>query len=117
MAPQFTATKGPSARWLLACKAWATNSLPVPDSPWISTGAMPRDTLATRCLTLRMASDSPTRRSRAALALPNSLAAAALAERLEPLLRAARGGGTPPVPWMAEATTERNCLRSTGLVR
>ena len=32
-------------------------------------------------------------------------------------LRAARGAGTPPVPWIAEATTERNCFRSTGLVR
>ena len=37
--------------------------LPVPDSPRMSTGAMPRATLATRCLTLRMASDAPTRRA------------------------------------------------------
>ena len=39
------------------------------------------------------------------------------AENAVEALRAARGGGTPPVPWMAEAPTERNCLRSTGLVR
>ena len=66
MAPQFTATKGPSLRWLQACTARATNSLPVPDSPRTSTGAMPRATLAMRDLTMRIGSESPTMRSRAA---------------------------------------------------
>ena len=28
-----------------------------------------------------------------------------------------RGGGTPPLPCTADATTNRNCFRSTGLVR
>lgn len=32
-AAQFTVTKGLSARGLAMCRAWATNSLPVPDSP------------------------------------------------------------------------------------
>ncbi len=109
MAPQFTATSGPSARWLQPCRARATSSLPVPDSPRISTGAMLRATLAMRCLTLRMASESPTSGSS-----PERLAAAAAPGGPG---RAERGGGTPPVPCTAEATTERNCLRSTGLVR
>ena len=66
MAPQLTGTKGPSLRWLQACTARATSSLPVPDSPCTSTGAMLRATLRMRRLTERMPSDSPTRRSSAA---------------------------------------------------
>ena len=37
MAPQFTATNGPSARGEFWWSALATSSLPVPDSPTIST--------------------------------------------------------------------------------
>ena len=37
MAAAFSATKGPLARTPWPCKARATNSLPVPDSPVIST--------------------------------------------------------------------------------
>ena len=59
MAPQLTGTNGPSLRWLQPWMALATNSLPVPDSPWMSTGAMLGATLRMRCLTERMAADSP----------------------------------------------------------
>ncbi len=45
IAPQLTATKGLRARGLRMCMARATTSLPVPDSPVISTG---RFVLATR---------------------------------------------------------------------
>lgn len=114
MAPQFTATMGPWARWLQACRARATSSLPVPDSPCTSTGAMPRATLAMRCLTACMAGDSPTMASSAPPPLSTGLAADA-AEGLRAGITP--GGGTPPTPWAAEATTRRNCLRSTGLVR
>ena len=65
MAPQLTGTNGPSWRWLQACTARATSSLPVPDSPCTSTGAMLRATLAMRRLTERMTADSPTRRASA----------------------------------------------------
>jgi hypothetical protein len=39
MAPQFTATSASCERALEACSARASNSLPVPLSPWISTEA------------------------------------------------------------------------------
>ena len=113
MAPQFTATRGPWARWLLACSARATSSLPVPDSPRMSTGAMPRATLATRSLTVRMASDSPTRRSSEALQVSPGSSDPLRADAA----RGLRGAGTLSPPCTADATTERNCFRSTGLVR
>ena len=37
IAAMFRAMKGDAARGLWRCRAWATNSLPVPDSPLIST--------------------------------------------------------------------------------
>ena len=48
MAPQFTATKGPSRRRLIAWTVPATSSLPVPVSPMTSTGTSVGATLATR---------------------------------------------------------------------
>ena len=119
MAPQLTATKGPSLRWLQACTARATSSLPVPDSPRTSTGAMPRATLAMRALTRRMGSDSPTRRSSAATPpLPAALAIAAPSARRSSAGRRRRArAAAARCAWTAEATTARNCFRSTGLVR
>jgi hypothetical protein len=124
MALQLTATKGPAARWLQACTARATSSLPVPDSPRTSTGAMLRGHLDDARLDGRMTADSPTsffrmqRRASAAGAgasgsgaMPVSGAAPGLGARCG---TAAADG---LAPCTAEATTLRNCLRSTGLVR
>ena len=122
MAPQLTGTMGPLPRWLQAWMARATSSLPVPDSPCTSTGAMLRATLAMRCLTARMAADSPTRRASAAV--PASVGAAAGAVASGGCgARAAAGGGADswslagPGACSAALTTPRNCLRSIGLVR
>ena len=65
MAPQLTATKGPAARWLHSCTARATSSLPVPDSPWMSTGAMLVATFSIRALIWPMTVEDPTMRARA----------------------------------------------------
>ena len=92
MAPQLTATKGPSLRWLQACTARATSSLPVPDSPRTSTGAMPRATLAMRDFTSRIGSDSPTSRSSAARPVLLAVAAAARLAADRPAGRAAAAG-------------------------
>ena len=42
MAPQLSATKGPSHRGLFLCMNWAAISLPTPDSPCKSTGIFER---------------------------------------------------------------------------
>ena len=112
MAPQLTATKGPSPRWLQACTARATSSLPVPDSPRTSTGAMPRATLTMRPLTRRIGSESPTSRSSAASLCAFAGAGFGATPGAAGVLR-----GATPWSCTAEATTARNCLRSTGLVR
>ena len=114
MALQFTATNGPSARWLQAWMARATSSLPVPDSPRTSTGAMLRATLAMRSLTLRIGCESPTSRCSAACAAGRA-ARRRRPAAAPPRRRAARAAA--PLSWIAEATTLRNCFRSTGLVR
>ena len=114
---------------LRALTSWiarATSSLPVPDSPATSTGAMLRATFSISERTCCIASDWPAMRPSAALAGAGGAACAAAA-------RAARGGAAarlsdgsvagstvgaplPPRP-SADATTPRNCFRSTGLVR
>ena len=115
MALQFTATMRPPPRWLLACRAWAVSSLPVPDSPHTSTGAMLRATLRMRSRTCCMAGDSPTSRHSAA---SDEDDAGAPAARPAP---ADTAGATPfaafCAPCTAEAMTWRNWRRSTGLVR
>ena len=54
MADVFSATNGASARGELSCNARATSSLPVPDSPVISTVMLERDSrpiaLKTSCI-------------------------------------------------------------------
>ena len=62
MAPQFTATKGAGRAGDSSCTARATSSLPVPDSPCTSTGAMLRATLPTIACTCCMLSVRPTSR-------------------------------------------------------
>ena len=57
MALQFTATKGWPLRTLTSWMARATSSLPVPDSPFTSTGAMLRATLSTSERTCCMAAE------------------------------------------------------------
>ena len=109
MAPQLTATQGPLLRWLQACRARAASSLPVPDSPVMSTGAMLGATLRMRSRTCCMAGDWPIMRS----SMPQQGSVAALPGGQQAGV-VAPGGGRP---WVAEATTRRNCCKSTGLVR
>ena len=110
MAPQFTGTKGPAARAEDWWMARATSSLPVPDSPVTITGAMLRETLSTSIRTWFMAGEFPTRR-----AISGRNAADGGSTRTTGTGRwACGGGGDCP---SAAATTERNCRRSTGLVR
>jgi hypothetical protein len=56
-AAQFSAKNGPLARSLLECTARATSSLPVPDSPRISTLAVDDATASMTEYTSRMTSD------------------------------------------------------------
>ena len=106
-----TAARG-SARWLLACNGWR----PVPcrcRMPHTNTPA--RATLTMRSLTMRMPADSPASKPKAASPpAARSARGAALAGEaagwLADLLVSA-------CPCKAAATTERNCLRSTGLVK
>ena len=118
MAPQFTATQGPWLRWLQACRARATSSLPVPDSPVMSTGAMLGATFWMRWRSNCMAGDCPAKRSSAAQAagwmLLSQGGRALQAGVAKAGAAGVLGAGRPSV---AEATTRRNCLRSTGLVR
>ena len=65
MAPQLTAMKGPLVRALTSWMARATSSLPVPDSPQSSTGAMLRATLSMSERTCSMAGLLPVKRDRA----------------------------------------------------
>ena len=58
-AAQLTATKGPAARGLAACRARAAISLPVPVSPPIRTGAAARPYSSIRRRTPRIARLSP----------------------------------------------------------
>ncbi len=78
MAPQFTATNGCAARVLMAWIARAARSLPLPDSPLITTGAM-----------LRASRDSEWRTSCMAAECPGSSAAARSAARAASVLAAA----------------------------
>src|SRR4051794_25396004 len=59
MALQLTATNGRALRALTSWIARATNSLPVPDSPATSTGAMLRATLSTIDRTCCIAAERP----------------------------------------------------------
>ena len=56
-APQLTATNGSRARGLAWWMALAISSLPVPDSPWISTVASVGATRATRSRTRRISGE------------------------------------------------------------
>ena len=105
IAPQLTATKGWPARALTSWIARATSSLPVPDSPCTSTGAMLRATFSTRPRTCVIASELPTSR-RSGSPRPSAGAASV-----------GGGGGVARVRPIADATTARNWRRSTGLVR
>ena len=104
--------------------ARATSSLPVPDSPLTSTGAMLRATLSTSARTCCMAAEWPAMRRSALLTGAAGAAAGRGARRGcggVPFSDGSVDGsmvGTvaPPRP-SAEATTARNCFRSTGLVR
>ena len=60
MAPQLTRSKGPLCRADRLWIARATNSLPVPVSPKISTGASERATNSTRSITARSPDSTPT---------------------------------------------------------
>ena len=126
MALQFTAMNGCPARGLTSWMERATSSLPVPDSPLTSTGAMLRATLSTSARTCCMAGDWPAMRFMAWLV---GMAGGAASRT------AARGAPAGAAPWLegrldgttvgdaagarpsAEATTARNCFRSTGFVR
>ena len=115
MAPQLTATKGCAARVLTSWMARATSSLPVPDSPWISTGAMPRATRSISERSCSMAGDSPASRRNAGLTTAGWVAAVAVAEApTEGNAGTAAWGNARP---KAEDTTCRNWRKSTGLVR
>ena len=116
MAPQFTAMNGASLRLEQAWIARATSSLPVPDSPCTSTGAMLRATRSTSERTCCIACERPARRDSAGCSRPGSV----------PGSSAPRGGAraahhAPPCAAgarpSADATTLRNWRRSTGLVR
>jgi hypothetical protein len=63
-AAQLTATNGPAARELSACRARAVTSLPVPVSPSISTVASAGPYSQIRCLTICIARLSPRSASR-----------------------------------------------------
>ncbi len=60
MEAQFTAMIGASRRLLWSCTARATSSLPVPDSPRMSTVASVAATLRTRSKTSRIGGQLPT---------------------------------------------------------
>ena len=111
--------RGPTS-WI----ARATSSLPVPDSPLTSTGAMLRATFSTSERTCCIAIDWPAMRASAALTGAGGGAGAARGVRgvAGPrcsdgnVVGSTVGAAAPPRP-SAEATTPRNCFRSTGLVR
>ena len=117
--------KGCAPRTLTSWMARATSSLPVPDSPLTSTGAMLRATFSTRPRTRCIAADCPARRASAGLsgagggaATTTGLTGATRAGpcsdgRLDGTTVGAVCGARPS----ALATTERNWRRSTGLVR
>jgi len=122
----LTGTNGIAPRTLTSWMARATSSLPVPDSPATSTGAMLRATFSTSERTCCIAVELPAMRPSAWLTGSAGAGAAATG-------RGGRGGGIarccsdgrlagstvgpPPPRPRAEATTPRNCFRSTGLVR
>ena len=117
--------KGCAPRALTSWMARATSSLPVPDSPRTSTGAMLRATFSTSERTCCIALESPAMRPSAGLrgggAGGGAGRAAAAATPADAVRKAGwpgrpSGAGAPPRP-SAEATTARNCFRSTGLVR
>ena len=60
MAPVWTGTKGPWLRRLRLWRARATSSLPVPDSPTMSTGATVGATRSMRAKTSRIRAEPPT---------------------------------------------------------
>ena len=106
--------------------ARATSSLPVPDSPLTSTGAMLRATLSTSARTCCIAAEWPAMRVSAwltgAAGACTAGARRAAATAGAPLSDGSVAGSIvgPPVPPgrpSADATTARNCFRSTGLVR
>ena len=70
IAPQFTGTKGPSARGPCSWMRRATNSLPVPDSPLTYTGAWLRASRATRARTACIGAESPTSSRRGLARVP-----------------------------------------------
>ena len=70
IALQLTGTNGSAPRALTSWIARATSSLPVPDSPVTSTGAMLRATFSTSERTCCIAADWPAMRPSAALAAP-----------------------------------------------
>eukprot|EP00952_Eustigmatos_sp_NYUAD-ZCMA_P000284 814-Eustigmatos_ZCMA.PRE.1 len=59
MAPQFTAMKAWSARGLMSCTVRAISSLPVPDSPMMSTVASVPDTLPIWSYSARITGERP----------------------------------------------------------
>ncbi len=64
MAAQLILMNGPSWRDELSCSARAMSSLPVPDSPVMSTVDGVSATFSTTTKICRMAADCPTRRNR-----------------------------------------------------
>ncbi len=85
MAAEFTATNGCSARRLARWMAAATSSLPVPDSPVMSTRVSPGATWATSSRIWRRAGEEPTISSR----WPRAACRARLAARVRERSRAA----------------------------
>ena len=75
MAPQLTGTNGPSRRGPDSWMSFATNSLPVPDSPQMCTGAWLRATRAIISRRCCMAAELPSRRG------PNTLVSPSLGVR------------------------------------
>ena len=78
MAAQLILMKGPSFRDELSCKARATSSLPVPDSPVISTVDGVFATFSTTWYTCLMAFELPTNRN-----LPDVVGSSGRASRRE----------------------------------
>ena len=92
MAPQLTGTKGPSRRGPDSWMSFATNSLPVPDSPEMCTGAWLRATRAIISRRCCMAADVPSKRGPKTLVSP-SLVSDSLMAVATSLRRPARSKG------------------------
>ena len=103
IAAQFRLTNAPSRRALLTCSAPATTSLPVPDSPLISTVASDGATWATVSSSRSMAGLRPTMRLRS--------------KRPASSARSARFSAFSRVCSMERSSVTRSLSKSSGLVR